>query len=319
MSHQYITYHAAGFSLNSNAIDDDFISINIEKSKNDIKNIIVQYDNISTVIDKSILKPCHYSMICHGDLENNKDMWSKINLYCKQLSDEQLEDLDKECHIYDCSREDCFIYGFSSYMALFTLLNNQDFVKKLPLTFDLPCDLEHGDCCEFNVMQYIAMPLNTICTILEPHCLVYHYLKRVLHFIFLWSHLYHVGPLLNYNLLIKLNYDIVHGVSQYSINKLSSYHESLRETTMNDIKSYISQEIKSSLKEWSEEQESLKMTGDHSWSETQDDMSMSDYKNLTMPRSEKLIFKEDYIFTRIDEDYEKERNPVLTLKPYLRI
>jgi len=112
------------------------------------------------------------------------------------------------------------------------------------------------------MMHYLALPFNTIVSIVDKDCMLYHYIKNILTFIDLWSELFHVGPLLDYNLLNKLNYDTIKGVSRYSIQKVNKH---INHLNTNYIKELISEEIKSSLKELvSKELESinsLKCTG----------------------------------------------------------
>ena len=192
----YINYDYSGVNYNKTP---NGISIVIDINKKTITNMTVTYNNIITTIDKFKLSSFNLSVNC-DDPQYNKDMWYKINNFTKNNK----------------LTKDEFIYGFSTYLSFFILMNNQDFIKLLPLTFDLPINID-DNCCDYNIMHYLTLPLNAIINIIDQDCMLYYYINSMLNFIMTWSDAFCVGPLLDYNLLTKLNYDIIKGVSKYSI------------------------------------------------------------------------------------------------------
>jgi hypothetical protein len=232
-------------------------------------------------------------------------MWTKINYYINNLPKNVLIKLDVECQKYNTDYKNTFIYGFSTYISFFMLMSNSHFINLLPFTFDIPCSFDDGDCCDYNIMHYLAMPFHTIVSIIDKNCLLYHYINNILNFIYLWSDAFYVGPLLNYNLLNKLNYDTIKGVSQYSISKIDKHINEVKELNTKYIKELISEEIKSSLKELvSQELESFR---NKSVEDSFDD-------NLLVSKQQSLKFEDELSFY---DDYENERQPVLTLKKHI--
>lgn len=287
----YINYDNNGchFDNQSNGL-----SINIDINNKTITNINVTYCDVTTIIDKSTLSSCNYTMI-NIDTVNNKNMWLKINHYMNTLSNEQLTKINHQCEVYQADYKKTFIYGFCTYLSFFELINNKDFINLLPFTFDVPCSLDEGNCCDFNMIHYLAMPFNTIISIIDHDCMLYHYINHILTFIDLWSDLFSVGPLLDYNLLNKLNYDTIKGVSKYSINKVNNH--------IKNIKSYIDSEIKSSLKELTSKSE----------------VDSFDHSILQTPILQKLKFENDdniSSFSSFDDD-NNDRIPVLTLQKHI--
>jgi hypothetical protein len=233
-SHQYITYHNDGLSLEQKTTYNHFISLDIEISTKGIKNLIVRYDNISTVIDKDILKAGQKTM------HKEKTLWEQLDDFYQNHQEQQK--IIIESQVYDCDYKNCFTYGFCSYIAFFYLLQNKHFIKQLPFSFTLPSEWEDGDFCEYNKMNFMVLPLNTILTIIPKTGFIYHLLQRCHQFILLWSPLFHVGPLLSYHLLHQLNYDIVVGVSRYNTHKIDDMTQ--------NMKTLISEEVKASLQDW---------------------------------------------------------------------
>ena len=269
----YINYDNQGYNHNKSL---NGLSIIATTNNKTITHIDIIFNRITAVIDKSMLSSFNYSIINQDDSSYNKDMWYKINQHSNTLTKED------------------FIYGFVTYLSFFSLISNQHFIKLLPFTFDIPCSLEKGDCCDYNIMHYMVIPLNSIMNIIEQDCLLYHYIKNILQFIEEWSRMFHVGPLLDYDLLNKLNYDIAHGLSQYSIKKLNEYKINLKQM--------ITDEIKSSLKELVSEELELRSS-----------QKEEDSFDEPLPKKPTLKFDHDISFS----DYDTERQPPLILKKHI--
>jgi hypothetical protein len=283
-SYQYITYHDHGFTLKQKTKYNNFISLDTEVSVKGIKSLIVRYDNISTVIDKAILKSCLKT------IKSDTNLWEYLDTIYQQNQG-----------VYNLNYKDDFSYGFCSYIAFYYLLQNKHFVDQLPFKFTLPCELEDGNFCEFNKMNFMVLPLNTILTIIPKNGLIYHFLQRCHQFIITWSSLFHVGPLLSYNLLHQLNYDIVVGVSRYNTHRIDDLTENMKT-------------MKASLQD-------LKSFDDQSFivDPTKDDLSYfkPTINNILQPVKNEcectvLKFKEDDDFTSQTDD-----KPILKLKPYI--
>ena len=104
-----------------------------------------------------------------------------------------------------------FMDGYMAYIALFFLLDKVNFKNLLPFKFVIPCSLENGDCCDYNMLQYMYYPLSTMLKIV--HHLPYHYFNTVTYFIKTYRHLFHAGPSLNPMLMNELNMNIIEGLS----------------------------------------------------------------------------------------------------------
>ena len=307
-SHQYITYHHDGLSLKQKTTYKHFISLDIEISTKGIKNLIVRYDNISTVIDKDILKAGQKTM------NKEKSLWEQLDDFYQNYPEQQK--ILIESHVYDCYYKNCFTYGFCSYIAFFYLLQNKHFIKQLPFSFTLPCEWEDGDFCEYNKMNFMVLPLNTILTIIPKTGLIYHLLQRCHQFILLWSPLFHVGPLLSYHLLHQLNYDIVVGVSRYNTHKIDDITQ--------NMKTLISEEVKASLQDWrasSLDQPSFIVDPTTDFNLPSYDYKSDNLSSLHTPsfsnKVDQLPTKnETFLKFKEDEDFSSSE-PVLKLKPYL--
>jgi hypothetical protein len=205
MTHKQLLYHKHGVDYDCSYYGDEFIYIDTLLSSKNIKTLTIHYKfknkYITTTLDKSILNAFTLSVINHSSDTDNNNLWKKVKHF----------DIDK----------DKFIYGFVSYITLFFLFENTNFVDFLPFKFNITCTLAHGDCCEYHVMQYIREPLDAICNLIKKEKLLYHYLSVIVDFIDKHSHMFHMGPQIHPRTVQKLNLDMITGTTRYSIEKIN--------------------------------------------------------------------------------------------------
>lgn len=154
-----------------------YICITAAINHKHIHKIDIEYryndELVAVSLDKHIISSFYYSIVNYENC-NNANMWEKI------------KHVDK----------DYFIYGFISYVAMFFLFEQTDFLTLLPINFDVPCTIERGDCCDAQIMRYMDKALKGIINTIDNK-MVYHYLHFVQQFIAKHGKMFHIGPIID--------------------------------------------------------------------------------------------------------------------------
>ena len=179
-----IVYTKKTSLLNTDNINLDdiesFIYIEAFLSTKNIKSLTISYkhDNeyISTTINKILLSPFNYSIIDNND-DNHSNIWGRIDNHINVFSESSINHVNNEYLSHyktnNINIMEGFILGYISYITLFFLFEKTNFKNQLPFNFTIPCSLEDGDCCDFNIMQYMFSPINAIFNIMDDNNVIY--------------------------------------------------------------------------------------------------------------------------------------------------
>ena len=176
MTSKHLLYTTKGIIYDNNTCPcESFIHIEFVDSKKNIKNIDIHYqykeNDIKITLDKDVLSPCYYSIVNHAEI-NNAWMWKKL----------QYLNVD----------DAVFLYGFVSYITFFALLEQGNLMDIFPFTFEVPCTLHYGDCCDASMMRYLSVPMESILYNIPK--LHYHFIYHVRKFIQQYADLFYAGP-----------------------------------------------------------------------------------------------------------------------------
>ena len=222
-----ILFTSKGILLNNNISINSFksfIYLELKLSNKFIKSLTISYKHedeyVSTILNKSVLNPLNYSIINNLDDSHHSNLWIKLQHHINSFPPNLINSINDTYTSYNNIQQG-FLIGFVSYISLIFLLDKSKFINILPFKFYIPCTLENGDCCEFNILQYILLPINTIIDLIDTNTLLYTYFSTISSFITLWSPIFHIGPSLNPIIFTKLTTSILTGITKYSINKFN--------------------------------------------------------------------------------------------------
>ena len=207
----------------------EFIHIKANCSKKTILSMDITYKNktefIKTHLDE-VLEPLTLSLI---NFNTKSNLWSVIDNHIDSYTNEYVNEMISEYSQYFDDRilMNGFLFGFMSYVSLFFILEKSNFMKTLPFQFYVPANLQSGDCCEFNVMQYMCLPISTFLQLNNTNTFIFNYFTCVMQFIQLWSNLFYIGPQIDQALITKINIDIINGVSKYNMAQLQQSYNSM--------------------------------------------------------------------------------------------
>ena len=151
-----------------------YITIIASSNHKHIHKIDIEYkykdEYVVVCLEKHIISSFYYSIVNYENC-NNAHMWEKIK------------------HV----NRDHFVYGFISYVAMFFLFEQTNFMSLLPISIDIPCTIARGDCCDAQVMKYMNKALHGIMGEIHNQ-FVYHYIYFVQQFIHKYGKMFHIGP-----------------------------------------------------------------------------------------------------------------------------
>jgi hypothetical protein len=273
-------------------------------SKKNIKYILLKFKYDTTIIEASIdkmtLLPLIFSVLDPN--HDNLNLWAKIQHHINELSDHP--DIDVYLNtLGKVTLLDGFIYGFVSYISFFYFIEKYEFKSLLPINFQLPANLNDGDCTDYHVMQYMYQPLSAMMEIFDEDYFLHSYFKIIIGFINIWSCVFHSGPGINENIINQLNTNVMTGVTKYYLHQLKNVKKC--SSVYVDSTSYVSSEsdvYNNKLNKKSVKNDNDKMT--ESYESTESYQSDKIYYNDKMTVSNDIL----YYNPKTNESYESSES-----------
>lgn len=176
MTSKHILYTPKGITYgDGKCSSNNFIHIEAIIGTKNIKHIYIKYQykeiDVDITLDKDVLAPCYYSILNNEGIKNSS-MWKKL-------------------HVLDIE-EDVFMYGFVSYITFFAIIEQGNLMDIFPFTFEVPCTLSNGDCCDASMMQYLLVPMESLLYNIPK--LHYHFIHLIQKFIHQYTDFFYAGP-----------------------------------------------------------------------------------------------------------------------------
>ncbi len=164
-----------------------------------------------TIKYKEVLKSIQYIYHYHNHTVTktiNRLAISYFNLYVgqKTIFDKLNLNVSNPFHVDPL---EAFIYAYSSYIVFIDLINNQ-LMKDLPFTFEVPCTLTDGDAASYQTLNYFLLPLTIMKKITQN--LLNYYIDILIYFIKTYSPLFPPGAFIDHS---QLTIDTMSGLTDH--------------------------------------------------------------------------------------------------------